>query len=192
MKNQHNEGIRLVSSFRLLFVGPGFKTLGNHMCSQYQLPKSSRAASPHHVSLREGESATVFYEIWAIKSTLDQNYSNEEDAGIVRMVDVMKRKFQDYWNISCLTLSVPVILDPWFKYSYVKFRFVQAFGDVANNKLSEVKKAIEQLFSDHSPKVNDQNNELTGGRTDIEAGILQENVRHVDWDKFLSEQDYCS
>uniref|UniRef100_A0A0E0QI56 Coatomer subunit delta n=1 Tax=Oryza rufipogon TaxID=4529 RepID=A0A0E0QI56_ORYRU len=26
MKNQHNEGIRLVSSFRLLFVGPGFKT----------------------------------------------------------------------------------------------------------------------------------------------------------------------
>lgn len=134
----------------------------------------------------------VFYEIWAIKSTLDQNYSNEEDAGIVRMVDVMKRKFQDYWNISCLTLSVPVILDPWFKYSYVKFRFVQAFGDVANNKLSEVKKAIEQLFSDHSPKVNDQNNELTGGRTDTESGILQENVRHVDWDKFLSEQDYCS
>lgn len=108
------------------------------------------------------------------------------------MVDVMKRKFQDYWNISCLTLSVPVILDPWFKYSYVKFRFVQAFGDVANNKLSEVKKAIEQLFSDHSPKVNDQNNELTGGRTDTEARILQENVRHVDWDKFLSEQDYCS
>uniref|UniRef100_A0A0E0EKW5 Coatomer subunit delta n=1 Tax=Oryza meridionalis TaxID=40149 RepID=A0A0E0EKW5_9ORYZ len=126
MKNQHNEGIRLVSSFRLLFVGPGFKTR---------------------------ETTCVFYEIWAIKSTLDQNYSNEEDAGIVRMVDVMKRKFQDYWNISCLTLSVPVILDPWFKYSYVKFRFVQAFGDVANNKLSEVKKAIEQLFSDHSPKV---------------------------------------
>uniref|UniRef100_A0A0E0EKW4 Coatomer subunit delta n=1 Tax=Oryza meridionalis TaxID=40149 RepID=A0A0E0EKW4_9ORYZ len=136
MKNQHNEGIRLVSSFRLLFVGPGFKTR---------------------------ETTCVFYEIWAIKSTLDQNYSNEEDAGIVRMVDVMKRKFQDYWNISCLTLSVPVILDPWFKYSYVKFRFVQAFGDVANNKLSEVKKAIEQLFSDHSPKVNDQNNELTDG-----------------------------
>lgn len=29
---------------------------------------------------------------------------------------------------------------------------------------------------------------MTGGRSDAEAGILQENVRHVDWDKFLSEQ----
>lgn len=54
-----------------------------------------------------------------------------------------EEKFQDYWNISCLTLYVPVILNPRFKYSYVKFRFVQAFGDEANNKLSEVKKAIE-------------------------------------------------
>uniref|UniRef100_A0A0E0AUN6 Coatomer subunit delta n=1 Tax=Oryza glumipatula TaxID=40148 RepID=A0A0E0AUN6_9ORYZ len=148
MKNQHNEGIRLVSSFRLLFVGPDdeWKAVEN-VCRFLKVFYDST-----NVEIWAIKSTLVFYEIWAIKSTLDQNYSNEEDAGIVRMVDVMKRKFQDYWNISCLTLSVPMILDPWFKYSYVKFRFVQAFGDVANNKLSKVKKAIEQLFSDHSPK----------------------------------------
>lgn len=53
------------------------------------------------------------------------------------MVVVIKRNFQDYWNISYLTMSIPVILDPRFKYSYVKFRLEQAFGGEANYKLSK-------------------------------------------------------
>jgi len=80
---------------------------------------------------------------------MDKEISNS-DQYIVAMVKEMQKKFMQYWRITYLSFSVPVILDPRFKYSFVDFWLNQFFGEDAVPKLGRIMRTLRKLFSEYS------------------------------------------
>jgi len=89
-----------------------------------------------------------FHQLWKIKLAMDKEISNS-DQDIVAMVKKMQKKFMQYWRITYLSFSVPVILDPRFKYSFVDFWLNQFFGEDAVPKLGRIMRTLRKLFSEY-------------------------------------------
>lgn len=103
----------------------------------------------HHLSGHQ------FHEIWQVKLTLEKEGS-DVGSSIHDMVKYMQNKFKKYWKVSWLALSIPVILDPRFKFAFLEFRF-ESFGDQAEAKLAEVM-VFQGLFNEYS-QLDDCNSE---------------------------------
>jgi hypothetical protein len=110
--------------------------------------------------------------------------SDTKDQLIAAMVTEMKRKFKRYWDISFLSLSIPVILDPRFKYSYVDFRLKQAFVINAERHLDKVRRTLRKLFSEYSCQTNYQTapSESLGGTSNAEISSSNDDL-FADWDQ---------
>ena len=84
-----------------------------------------------------------------------------------------------------MALSIPVILDPQFKFVFLEFRFLQAFGSNATSKLVKVKKVFRQLFSAYAELNNDTSEFVPQGSGDVEMDA-EGSHRLADWDHHLS------
>jgi hypothetical protein len=125
----------------------------------------------------------AFHELWKIKLAMDKE-SDTKDQLIAAMVTEMKKKFKRYWDISFLSLSIPVILDPRFKYSYVDFRLKQAFVINAERHLDKVRRTLRKLFSEYSCQTNYQTtpSESLGGTSNAEISSSNDDL-FADWEQ---------
>jgi hypothetical protein len=120
-----------------------------------------------------------FHEIWKIKLTLDGEAS-EVDNDVQKMIKGMKRKFKKYWQKSYISLSIPIIFYPRFKYMFVEFCFKQAFGADAGKSLRRVQKVLRELYDEYSSQLNDCNVDCT------EEMSMEDNGPFTDWCQYLS------
>jgi hypothetical protein len=75
-----------------------------------------------------------FQQLWKIKLAIEkESYNGDQD--IASMAKEMEKKFMQYWEITYLSFSIPVILDPRFKYSYVDFRMKKILWLICNTKV---------------------------------------------------------
>ncbi|CAL4924285.1 unnamed protein product [Urochloa decumbens] len=121
-----------------------------------------------------------FHEIWKIKLTLDREAS-EVDNDVQKMIKGMKRKFNKYWKKSYISLCIPIVLDPRFKYMFLEFRFQQAFGAAAGKSLRRVQKALRELFDEYSSQLNDCAEH--GSNQDMS---MDDDGPFADWCQYLS------
>ena len=89
-----------------------------------------------------------FQQIWQAKEALD-NEASRGDSPFPAMIVPMQKKPNKYWKVSWLALSIPIILDPRFKFTYLEFRYPQVFGDTASTKLARLKEIFKELFDDY-------------------------------------------
>ncbi|WVZ84620.1 LOW QUALITY PROTEIN: hypothetical protein U9M48_031634 [Paspalum notatum var. saurae] len=124
-----------------------------------------------------------FHQLWKIKLAIDkESYNKDQD--IAAMAKNMEKKFKQYWEISYLSFSIPVILDPRFKNSYVDFRFKQFFGLDAAPRLDRVMSTLKRLFRKYS-QVNDSNADLANKTSNL---MLKRIDSFDDWDQHRNAQ----
>ncbi|KAL6634299.1 hypothetical protein ACP70R_026970 [Stipagrostis hirtigluma subsp. patula] len=129
-----------------------------------------------------------FHAIWRIKLALDEETS-EVDNDVRKVINDMKKKFNKYWKKSYISLSIPVVLDPRFKFMFIKFRFEQSYGADAGKWLKRVRKVLTGLFHEYSSQFDDSNVDSTqDGRlgSDQEAD-MEEDDPFADWYEHLSK-----
>lgn len=59
------------------------------------------------------------------------------DIDIGRMVKGMQKKFNKYWIKSYVSLSIPMIFDPRYKFRFLEFLFRKAFASDAKKRKCE-------------------------------------------------------
>jgi len=75
----------------------------------------------------------------------------------------MKGKFKDYWDSYSMILSFAAILDPRYKFQFVKYYFSQLDSETAELKSKIVRDQMNKLFSEYV-KENSHSN-LSDART---------------------------
>ncbi|KAL6613903.1 hypothetical protein ACP70R_036173 [Stipagrostis hirtigluma subsp. patula] len=125
-----------------------------------------------------------FDEIWDVKVALDKAAIDTSDPDIDEVISYMKKKLNKYWKLSWLPLSIPVLLDPRFKYTYIEFRLKQAFGNEADMKLEMVRKAFLNLFKSYS-QLNTAGQEVTQQVAAVQV-LSEAEGRYADWDSHMS------
>ncbi|KAL6838606.1 hypothetical protein ACP4OV_031563 [Aristida adscensionis] len=140
-----------------------------------------------------------FHQIWDVKLLLESESSNS-DPTIASIVCHMKGKLMKYWNLSFLTICIPVIFDPRFKLGFIEFRLKQGFGDEAFMYFSKVQKTFQKLFDEYSlqldnliPKKAQSANEDYGGTNNSWANWgrhqnMQKMKTKSELDRYLGEE----
>ncbi|KAL6659404.1 hypothetical protein ACP70R_003444 [Stipagrostis hirtigluma subsp. patula] len=94
-----------------------------------------------------------FNELWKIRTTLHEEASTVHTE-LANMVCEMQEAFNEYWNNSYVWLSVPVVLDPRFKFAFIEFRFRQAYGSDSVKYVSGIRDTIRELFLEYCSSVD--------------------------------------
>ena len=126
-----------------------------------------------------------FHEIWSVKQVLESEGASTNPI-IAAMVSEMKNKFEKYWKISYLTNCIPVILDPRFKFGFVKFRLKKAFGETAGMHIARVDDAIRSLFNAYSAEMGDSSN--CSARGNDNATSVKGGHSWSDWSNHMNAQ----
>ncbi|TVU43071.1 hypothetical protein EJB05_09507, partial [Eragrostis curvula] len=126
-----------------------------------------------------------FNELWIVRRALEEEASTD-NTELSGMVWEMQEVFDEYWQISYVWLSIPVVLDPRFKVNFIEFRLKQAFGTDAVKYVSAVHDTIWELFleycnSDHKLSVHTSNREVH----DVQFGGFYKDSLE-DWDEHLN------
>ncbi|KAL6634304.1 hypothetical protein ACP70R_026975 [Stipagrostis hirtigluma subsp. patula] len=137
------------------------------------------SCSPCHTS------NLYFHSIWLIKLALDGETS-EVDNDVGKVIKGMKKKFNKYWIKSYISLSIPVVLDPRFKFMFIKFRFEQFYGADAGKWLKRVRKVLRGLFDEYSSQYGDCDVDSTEDGSDQEID-MEEDGPFADWYEHLSK-----
>ncbi|CAM0911072.1 unnamed protein product [Alopecurus aequalis] len=128
-----------------------------------------------------------FHEVWKVRTILQEEASTEH-TGVASMVREMQEAFNEYWQNSYLWLSVPVVLDPRFKITFIEFRLKRAFGADATKYVNDVTDITRELFHEYCASM-DQPNTQTSNRQarDVEMyGFDSDSLE--DWDQHLTAQ----
>uniref|UniRef100_A0ACD6AFF9 Uncharacterized protein n=1 Tax=Avena sativa TaxID=4498 RepID=A0ACD6AFF9_AVESA len=125
-----------------------------------------------------------FQQMWQAKEALD-NEASREDSPFPAMIVPMQKKLEKYWKLSWLALSIPVILDPRFKFTYLKFRYPRVFGNSAATKLTRVKEIFKKLFEEYAKSNLAENAQTQQGVDDMD---MESNDPLSDWDHHLSTE----
>jgi hypothetical protein len=83
-----------------------------------------------------------FKQMWQAKEALDKEAARE-DSPFPAMIVTMKTKLEKYWKFSWLALSIPVILDPRFKFTYLEFRLLRCLLAVPQLSLQKLRRYLE-------------------------------------------------
>jgi len=128
-----------------------------------------------------------FNELWKVRTTL-QEEASADHTELANMVWVMQEAFNEYWQNSYVWLSIPIVLDPRFKITFIEFRLKRAFGTDAEKYVSAVRDAIRELFHEYCGPL-----EKSGADTSThEARIVEfdgfDSDSLEDWDEHLNAQ----
>jgi hypothetical protein len=83
------------------------------------------------------------------------------------MAEAMKTKFMKYWKLSYLTICIPVILDPRYKFEFVELCLNSGLESEAAKYLGVVKKRFKDLFVEYCSHDDDSTLENEQGTNDI-------------------------
>jgi hypothetical protein len=124
-----------------------------------------------------------FHELWKIYLTLQREVKNA-DIVIRSMAEAMKTKFMKYWKLSYLTICVPVILDPRYKFKFVELCLNSGVGSDAAKYLVIVKKTFKDLFVEYSSHDDDSPLDNEQGPSNISTSMDP----WEQWNKHVKEQ----
>lgn len=110
-----------------------------------------------------------FHELWKINLTLEREAKREDV--IKSMVEAMQKKFMKYWKLSYLTICLPVILDPRYKFKFLELCLKSGMESEATKYLSKVKKTFKDMFAAYSSHDDDSTMENDQGTNNVAAGI---------------------
>ncbi|KAL6843091.1 hypothetical protein ACP4OV_026804 [Aristida adscensionis] len=128
-----------------------------------------------------------FNELWKIRTTLQEEASTDHTE-LANMVWEMQEAFSEYWQNSYVSLSIPVVLDPRFKITFIEFRLKRAFGTDAMKYVSAIRDTVRELFCEYcdlvdKPGVDTSNREARNAEVDVfDSDSLE------DWDEHLNAQ----
>ena len=95
------------------------------------------------------------------------SYADCEDPFLKSMAMKMKEKFKDYWNSYSMILSFAAILDPRYKFQFVKYCFSQLDSETAELKSKIVRDEMYKLFGEYVKESSHSN--LSDARTQDDA-----------------------
>lgn len=128
-----------------------------------------------------------FNELWKVRTALQEEASTDHTE-LANMVWEMQEAFNEYWQNSYVWLSIPVVLDPRFKITFIEFRLKRAFGTDAEKYVSAVRDTIRDLFHEYcglSEKLGADSS--TREAHDVELdGFDSDSLE--DWDEHLNAQ----
>ncbi|XP_073352916.1 zinc finger BED domain-containing protein RICESLEEPER 2 isoform X1 [Aegilops tauschii subsp. strangulata] len=128
-----------------------------------------------------------FHEVWKVRTILQEEACTEH-SDVASMIREMQEAFNEYWAKSYLWLSVPVVLDPRFKITFIEFRLKRAFGTDATKYVNDVAEIVRELFHEYctpvdQPNVKTSNCEVHNVEIDgFDSDLLE------DWDQHLTAQ----
>ncbi|KAE8807759.1 transposase-related protein b-gary [Hordeum vulgare] len=123
-----------------------------------------------------------FNEVWKVRTVLQEEASNG-NGEYSRLVMQMQESFHEYWQNSYLSLSIPVVLDPRFKISFIEFRLKRAFGTNSESYLSEIRDTVRELFNEYCNPTD-----RPSAASNSAALGADYNDSLEDWDQHLNEQ----
>uniref|UniRef100_A0A0A9GFL3 HAT C-terminal dimerisation domain-containing protein n=1 Tax=Arundo donax TaxID=35708 RepID=A0A0A9GFL3_ARUDO len=128
-----------------------------------------------------------FNELWKVRTTLQEEASTDHTE-LANMVCEMQETFNEYWQNSYVWLSIPVVLDPRFKITFIEFRLKRAFGSDTDKYLSAIRDIVRELFHEYcgpvdKPGVDTSNREARDVKLD---GFDSDSLE--DWDEHLNAQ----
>jgi hypothetical protein len=128
-----------------------------------------------------------FNELWKVRTVLQEETSTDH-AELASVVWEMQQVFNEFWKNSYVWLSIPVVLDPRFKITFIEFRLRRAFGTDAAKYVSTISDTIRELFQEYcgpvdKAGVNTSNHEAR----DVEANGFDSDSLE-DWDEHLNAQ----
>lgn len=136
------------------------------------------------ISCPSSVTANVYFnEVWKVRTVLQEEASNGLGE-ISRLVMEMQEAFHGYWQNSYLWLSIPVVLDPRFKISFIDFRLKRAFGTNSESYLSEIRETVRELFNEYC-------NPTDRPSAASDSAALDADDLLDDWDQHLNEQASC-
>ena len=101
------------------------------------------------ISSPSSPTANVYFsEVWKVRTVLQEEASNDH-AEIANLVMEMQEAFDEYWQNSYVWLSIPVVFDPRFKMSFIKFRLQQAYSTDSLGYFSEIHDTVQELFDEY-------------------------------------------
>lgn len=135
------------------------------------------------ISSPSSPTANVYFsEVWKVRTVLQEEASNDHGE-IANLVMEMQEAFDEYWQNSYVWLSIPVVFDPRFKMSFIKFRLQQAYSTDSLGYLSEIHETVQELFDEYY-NATDQ---LSGVRLLSSAALdADDNDPLDDWDDHLN------
>ncbi|XP_062191580.1 zinc finger BED domain-containing protein RICESLEEPER 2-like isoform X2 [Phragmites australis] len=130
---------------------------------------------------------TYFNELWKVRATLQEEASTDHTE-LANMVWEMQEAFSEYWQNSYMWLSIPVVLDPRFKITFIEFRLKRAFGTDADKYVSAIRDTIRELFHEYCGPVDKPGVDISNRETrDVELdGFDSDSLE--DWDEHLNAQ----
>ena len=90
-----------------------------------------------------------FHELWKIHLKLEREATHDEVV-IKSMAEAMRKKFTKYWKLSYVTICLPVVLDPRYKFKFLEFCLKDEFETEAGKCLAKVKTTFKKLFLEYS------------------------------------------
>ncbi|XP_062196063.1 zinc finger BED domain-containing protein RICESLEEPER 2-like [Phragmites australis] len=128
-----------------------------------------------------------FNELWKVRTTLQEEASTDHTE-LASMVWEMQEAFNEYWQNSYVWLSLPVVLDPRFKITFIEFRLKQAFGTDAEKYVSAIRDTIRELFHEYCGPVDKLGIDTSNRESrDVEVdGFDSDSLE--DWDEHLNVQ----
>ncbi|CAO2187209.1 unnamed protein product [Urochloa humidicola] len=128
-----------------------------------------------------------FNELWKVRTTLQEEASSDHTE-LANMVWVMQEAFNEYWQNSYVWMSIPVVLDPRFKITFIEFRLKRAFGTDAEKYVSTVRDTIRELFHEYCGSLEKSGVDTsTSEARDVEFdGFDSDSLE--DWDEHLNAQ----
>ncbi|KAL6659402.1 hypothetical protein ACP70R_003442 [Stipagrostis hirtigluma subsp. patula] len=128
-----------------------------------------------------------FNELWKIRTTLQEEASTDHTE-LANMVWEMQEAFNEYWQNSYVWLSIPVVLDPRFKITFIEFRLKRAFGTDAAKYVSAIRDTIRELFREYCDLVDKPGVDTSHREPrDVEVdGFDSDSLE--DWDEHLNAQ----
>ncbi|KAE8817941.1 zinc finger bed domain-containing protein ricesleeper 2-like [Hordeum vulgare] len=112
-----------------------------------------------------------FYEVWNVKQIMEKEVLSENPT-IIAMVKEMEKKWIKYFEESFLASCVLVIFDPMYKYEYVDFQLIAAFGDHAEKYLTHVQSVMKTLFAEYASELKNTCDEGEELAQEDEEGTL--------------------
>ncbi|XP_051201148.1 zinc finger BED domain-containing protein RICESLEEPER 2 isoform X1 [Lolium perenne] len=128
-----------------------------------------------------------FHEVWKVRTILQEEASTEH-TDVASMVREMQEAFNEYWQNSYFWLSVPVVLDPRFKITFIEFRLKRAFGADAAKYVNDVTEITRELFHEYCTSMDQSNIQTSNCQAhDVEMyGFDSDSLE--DWDQHLTAQ----
>jgi hypothetical protein len=128
-----------------------------------------------------------FHEVWKVRTILQEEASTEH-TDVASMVREMQEAFNEYWQNSYLWLSVPVVLDPRFKITFIEFRLKRAFGADAAKYVNDVTEITRELFHEYCTLMDQSNIQTSNCQAhDVEIYGF-DSASLEDWDQHLTAQ----